>query len=118
MADTTIRNTIGLIYIPKLDWEKVGLIRSEYCYSSHTYNLRTLAERYRVSMTTIHKVVTNRTWKCPKYAERLVDHPITAKRQFRAYLKASIKAKNMYDDFLTAKSDPAAMERFFAEYGR
>lgn len=112
------RNTTGLIHIKKLNWECVQIIRSSYLRSSRTCNLRILAQRYGVSVNTIHKVVTNRIWKCPEYAVWLEDQPITAKKQFRAYIKASIKAKNMYDDFLMAKSNPAAMELFFAEYGR
>lgn len=112
------RNTTGLIYKPKLNWECVQIIRSSYRCSSRTCNLRILAQRNGVSVNTIHKVVTNRTWKCSEYANWLEDQPVTHKRQFKAYVKASIKAKNMYDDFLFAKSDPAAMERFFADYGR
>lgn len=118
MARKFEHNKTGLIYLPKLTWEYVRAIRSSYRCSSRTCNLRILAQRYSVSINTIHKVVTNRTWKCPEYSEWLEDQPSTEKRQFKAYLRASIKAKSMYDDFLAAKSDPDAMEKFFAEYGR
>jgi predicted RNA-binding protein with RPS1 domain len=118
MARQFNRNTTGLIHLPKLTWDYVRTIRSSYRYSSRTCNLRVLAQRYGVSINTIHKVVTNRTWKCPEYADWLEDQPSTEKRQFKAYLRASIKAKSMYDFFLAAKSNPDAMERFFAEYGR
>lgn len=112
------RNISGLIHKPKLNWSKVSKIRSEYLYASRTCNLRTLAQCYGVSRNTIHKVVTNRTWKCPEYEARMVNHPITAKRQFNAYLKASIRAKNMYDSFRAARSDPDMWIQFLKDYGR
>lgn len=115
---THARNTTGLIYRPKLTWRAVKLIRSEYQYASRTCNLRTLAQRYGVSRNAIHKVVTNQTWTCPEYAERMEDHPITTKRRFNVYLNASIKAKKVRDDFLAARSDPDMFLQLMKDYGR
>jgi hypothetical protein len=115
---THTRNTSGLTHCPKLTWCAVKSIRSEYQYASRNCNLRTLAQRYGVSINTIHYVILNKTWKCEEYAQRLADHPIQGKRQLNAVLKCQRKAGNMYSDFLAAKGDEKATRAFLRAYGK
>jgi len=100
------RNTSGLIHKPKLTWEAVRVIRSEYLIGSRRHNLRTLAQRYEVSKNTIHKVVTNQTWKCPEYAKRVEHHPIQAKRNLRLWYRELSRIESARVQLEAVKSDP------------
>ena len=89
MAGKHKRNTRGLNYDPKLTWADVREIRSTYVYGSRKANLRVLAERYGVSLNTLHKVVTNASWRDPAYGDAIVKHPIFQKRKMRSYCEMS-----------------------------
>jgi hypothetical protein len=57
------RRIAGLIHEPKLTWDQVNEIRRTYVVRSRTHGLKALAERYAVTINTIHKIVHGKTWK-------------------------------------------------------
>lgn len=57
------RRITGLIHKPKLTWDQVNEIRRSYVRQSRTRGLKSLAERYGVSVNNIHKIVRGKTWK-------------------------------------------------------
>lgn len=57
------RNITGLKHEPKLTWRMVNDIREKYVYKSSKYGCAALAKEFNVNRSTIHKVVTGKTWK-------------------------------------------------------
>jgi uncharacterized protein YjcR len=58
-----MKRTKKLIHEPKLTWDQVNTMRTNYRWHSSTYGCRALAEKYGVSTNTVHKIIRGETWK-------------------------------------------------------
>ena len=57
------RSLQNLKHEPKLTWEQVNTIRSDYRWHSSAMGCAALAKRYGVSANTVHKIVHGLTWR-------------------------------------------------------
>lgn len=76
------RQTRGLIYEPKLDWDKVNYIRANFKEYDPIYGCKGMGKKFGVSANTISKVVNGDVWK-PRYWLGDVSPPLTNKRFWR-----------------------------------
>lgn len=76
------KQTRGLIYEPKLDWEKVNYIREWFKEYDPVYGCKGMGKKFGVSANTISKIVNGDIWK-PRRFENDIHPPMTSKRYWK-----------------------------------
>ena len=78
------KQTRGLIYEPKLDWEKVNYIRAHFKEYDPVYGCKGMGKKFGVSANTISKIINGDIWK-PRRFKDDARPPLTNKRYWKVW---------------------------------